>query len=287
MTQSTKFKLKLLANFPEGKNNNLIMTILEAVILAIIEGITEYLPVSSTGHMILASTWMGLEKLDFVKNFEVIIQFGAILSVVVLYWRRFLVSKKILKNTLIAFFPTGVIGFLLRHQIDQLLGSPYVVAWALAIGGVALILSDRFFSADHEGLTAEDLSPKQCLSLGVIQSIAMIPGVSRSAATILGGMGLGMSRKEAAEFSFMLGVPTLGAASLYKTFKMWKEAPAMPDNAAFLLILASAISFIVAMFAIRFFISLLKKYGFSAFGYYRILLGGIILYLLMTGVQVG
>lgn len=263
------------------------MTLLEAVILAIIEGITEYLPISSTGHMVLASTWMGLEKLDFVKNFEVIIQFGAILSVVILYLRRFLVSRKLLQNIMLAFIPTGVIGFLLRHQVDQLLGSPYVVAWALALGGVVLILSDRIFSADRQGISAESLSVKQCLSMGVIQSIAMVPGVSRSAATIVGGMGLGMSRKEAAEFSFMLGVPTLGAASLYKTFKMWKEAPTMPDNAALLLIVASAISFVVALFAIRFFISLLKKYGFSAYGYYRILLGGIILYLLMTGVQVG
>lgn len=262
------------------------MTLLEAVILAIIEGITEYLPISSTGHLILASTWMGLEKLDFVKNFEVIIQFGAILSVVVLYWRRFLVSKKLLQNIILAFIPTGVIGFLLRHQIDQLLGSPYVVAWSLAIGGIALIISDRIFSADRQGISAEALSFTQCLSMGVIQSIAMIPGVSRSAATILGGMGLGMSRKEAAEFSFMLGVPTLGAASLYKTFKMWKEAPAMPDNAAVLLIVATVISFVVALFAIRFFISLLKKYGFSAYGYYRIFVGGIILYLLMTGVQI-
>ncbi len=261
-----------------------IMTLLQAVILAIIEGITEFLPISSTGHMILASTWMGLEKVDFVKNFEVIIQSGAIFSVVVLYWRRLLVSRKLLQNIIVAFIPTGVIGFLFRHQVDQLLGSPYVVAWSLAVGGVALILSDRFFPANREGLQAEALSLKQCLCMGVIQSVAMIPGVSRSAATILGGMGLGMSRKEAAEFSFMLGVPTLAAASLYKTFKMGKEAPTMPDNAVVLLIVATVISFVVALLAIRFFIALLKKYGFSAFGYYRVFLGGVILYLLMTGV---
>ena len=263
------------------------MTILEAIILAITEGITEYLPISSTGHMILVSTWMGFEKQDFVKNFEVIIQFGAILSVVALYWRRFLVSRKLLQNLMFAFLPTAVIGFLLRHQIDQLLGSPYVVAWALALGGVALIASDRIFAAQRDGLPAEALNIKQCLILGVVQSLAMIPGVSRSASTILGGMSLGMSRKEAAEFSFLLAVPTLGAAGLYKSLKMWKEAPVLPENALVLLFVASAVAFVVAMLAIRFFISLLQKHGFSIYGYYRILLGGLILYLLMTGVQIG
>ncbi len=262
------------------------MTLLEAVILAIIEGITEYLPISSTGHMVLASTWMGLEKQEFVKNFEVIIQFGAILSVLVLYWRRFLVSRKLIQNIMFAFLPTAMIGFLLRHQIDLLLGSPYVVAWSLAIGGVALIASDQIFAADRVGVSAEVLTTKQCLSLGVIQSLAMIPGVSRSAATLLGGMGLGMSRKEAAEFSFLLAVPTLGAAALYKTLKMWKDAPIMPENAVLLLVVASVVAFFVALVAIRFFISLLQKYGFSMFGYYRIILGGIILYVLMTKDQI-
>jgi undecaprenyl-diphosphatase len=261
------------------------MTTLDAIILAIIEGITEYLPVSSTGHMILASTWMGLEKQEFVKNFEVIIQFGAILSVVVLFWRRFLVSKKMISNLLFAFLPTATIGFILRNHIDELLGSPYVVAWSLAIGGLALIASDKIFPPAKLGGTAEALTTKQCVILGVIQSIAMIPGVSRSAATLLGGMGLGLSRKEAAEFSFLLAVPTLGAATCYKTFKMWQHADVMPDNAALLILLASVISFIVAIFAIRFFISLLQRFGLSAYGYYRIALGGLILYLLMTGVH--
>lgn len=259
------------------------MSILEAIILGIIEGITEYLPISSTGHMILAATWMGLEKEEFVKNFEVIIQFGAILSVLVLYWRRFLASKKLIKNVIVAFIPTAIIGFILKDYVNEWLGSPYIVAWALLLGGIALIISDRIFPADRQGTSAEGLSFKSCLYLGIFQSIAMIPGVSRSAATILGGMGIGLSRKEAAEFSFFLAVPTLGAAGLYKMLKLYKNSAAMPPDAALLLMVGSTVAFIVALLAIKFFISLLQRFGFKAYGYYRIILGAIILILLAQG----
>lgn len=260
------------------------MTLLESIILAIIEGITEYLPISSTGHMVIASTWMGLEKNEFVKNFEVIIQFGAILSVLVLYWRKFLVSRKILKNVMLAFLPTAVLGFLLKNYVDQWLGSPHIVAWALLLGGFALILSDRLFPDNKNGLVSENLSPLKCLLLGLFQSLALIPGVSRSAATILAGMGLGLSRKEAAEFSFFLAVPTLGAAGAYKFLKMLKSPTVvMPPDGVFLLLVGSAVAFVVALLAIKFFISLLQRYGFAGFGYYRIILGSVILYLLFNG----
>jgi undecaprenyl-diphosphatase len=259
------------------------MNILDAIILAIIEGITEYLPISSTGHMILASTWMGLEKQEFVKNFEVIIQFGAILSVLVLYWRRFLSSKKLLKNVAFAFVPTALIGFALKNYVDIWLGSAYIVAWALFLGGIALIVSDKVFPAHKQGATCDQLTLKQCLLLGVFQSIALIPGVSRSAATILGGMGLGLSRKEAAEFSFFLAVPTLGAAGLYKLLKLFKDNPVMSFYDISLLLIGSFIAFVVALLAIKFFISLLQRFGFRVYGYYRIILGALILGLLTTG----
>jgi undecaprenyl-diphosphatase len=259
------------------------MTTLHAIILAIIEGITEYLPISSTGHMILASTWMGLEKEEFVKNFEVIIQFGAILSVLVLYWRRFLVSKKLLINVIIAFIPTAIIGFALKNVVNEWLGSPYIVAWALLLGGAALIVSDRVFPAHREGRSADQLTLVNCLIIGVVQSIAMVPGVSRSAATIIGGMGVGMSRKESAEFSFFLAVPTLAAAGGYKMLKILKDPGGMPPDSTMLLLIGSFLAFVVALLAIKFFISLLQRFGFSLYGYYRIILGGIILILLSQG----
>lgn len=256
---------------------------LDGIILAITEGITEYLPISSTGHMILISTWLGLEKQEFVKNYQVIIQFGAILAVLVLYWRRFLTSKKLLKNVAFAFVPTAIIALLLEKRVDIWLGSPYVVAWALFFGGIALIASDYFFPAHKSGGSAEKLNLKQSLLLGVFQSLALVPGVSRSAATIIGGMGLGLSRKEAAEFSFFLAVPTLGAACLYKLLKLFKDNPVMPFQNVSVLLIGSLIAFVVALLAIKFFISLLQRFGFRGFGYYRILLSIVILFMLYTG----
>ncbi len=259
------------------------MNLLDAIILAIIEGITEYLPISSTGHMILASTWMGLEKQEFVKNYQVIIQFGAILSVLVLYWKRFLSSQRLLKNIVFAFVPTAIIGLLLEDYVDVWLGSPHVVAWALLLGGVALIYSDHLFPAHKSGGTSEKLTFKQSVLLGIFQSVALVPGVSRSAATILGGMGLGLSRKEAAEFSFFLAVPTLGGAGLYKLLKLFKDDSVMPFESASILLVGSMLAFVVALLAIKFFISLLQRFGFRGFGYYRIVLGAVILVLLYTG----
>lgn len=179
------------------------MTHLQAIILAIIEGITEFLPISSTGHMVILSSAMGISENEFTKAFEVIIQFGAILSVLVLYWKRFLPNMNFYKKLFVAFLPTAIIGFLAKHVVDQLLESVHVVAWSLILGGIILIFSDKIFShLTNQGRTTNDLSYKDSIKLGLFQSIAMIPGVSRSGATIMGGLTLGMNRKEAAEFSF-------------------------------------------------------------------------------------
>lgn len=257
------------------------MTYLHALILAIIEGLTEFLPVSSTGHMIIASSAMGIADDDFVKAFEVIIQFGAILSVLVLYFRRFLPDWSFYKKLFFAFLPTAVIGFIVKDGVDYLLGSVQVVAWSLIIGGIILIWSDRFFAHLHiEGSSVKDLTLKKSIALGIFQSIAMIPGVSRSAATIIGGLSLGMNRKEAAEFSFFLAVPTMAAATGYKVLKMYNTIQA--DQLG-ILAFGCVVAFIVAILAIKVFIGIVSRYGFKAFGIYRILLGVIILGLIYSG----
>jgi len=254
------------------------MTFLQALILAIVEGITEFLPVSSTGHMIIASAFMGINESSFVKIFEVNIQFGAILSVVVLYWKRFFQSLDFYYKLLVAFIPAAVIGFLLGDFIDSLLENVWVVASSLLIGGVILLFVDKWFQSSNE----EKIDYKKSLFIGFFQCIAMIPGVSRSAATIIGGMAQGLNRKTAAEFSFFLAVPTMFAASAYKMLKGYKEITT--DNLDILLF-GNLIAFIVAMLAIKFFISFLTKYGFQIFGWYRIVLGLFLLILLAMGYE--
>lgn len=257
------------------------MTYLQALILGIIEGITEFLPVSSTGHMIIASSMMGIADDEFVKAFEVIIQFGAILSVLVLYFRRFLPDLPFYKKLFFAFLPTAIIGFIVKDGVNYLLGSVQVVAWSLIIGGLLLIWSDRFFSHLHtEGKKIQDLTLKQSALLGVFQSIAMIPGVSRSAATIIGGLSLGMNRKEAAEFSFFLAVPTMAAATGYNVLKMYKT---IQVDQIGILLFGCVIAFIVAILAIKVFIGIVSRYGFKAFGIYRIILGALILGMIYSG----
>ena len=252
------------------------MSLLHAIILGIIEGVTEFLPISSTGHMIIASAMMGIEDNDFTKAFEVIIQFGAILSVLVLYWRRFLPNWGFYKKLFVAFLPTAIIGFIVKDFVDQLLGSVDVVAASLIIGGIILIWSDKIFAhLTESGRKTTDLTYLDSLKLGLFQSIAMIPGVSRSAATIMGGMTLGMNKKEAAEFSFFLAVPTMAAATAYKLLKIYKT---IEPNEIGLLAVGCFVGFIVAMVAIKFFIGVVSKYGFKFFGYYRILVGAIILF---------
>lgn len=257
------------------------MNFIEAIILAIIEGITEYLPISSTGHMIIGSSLMGISELEFTKVFEVNIQFGAILSVVVLYWKRFFQSFEFYKKLLAAFIPAAIIGFVLNDFIDQLLESVAVVAVMLVLGGIILVFIDKYF---ENKATKEDITYVDAVKIGLFQCIAMIPGVSRSAASIIGGMFQGLPRKDAAEFSFFLAVPTMFAASGYKLLKAFKAGSlTFSTNELQLLAVGNVVAFIVAMAAIKFFIGYLQKYGFKVFGYYRIVVGLIILGLLAAG----
>ena len=254
------------------------MSIWQAIILAIVEGITEFLPVSSTGHMIIASSFMGISHLEFTKMFTVNIQFGAILSVVVLYWKRFFQSTDFYFKLFVAVLPALILGFLLNDIIDSLLENVIVVAISLLVGGIILLFIDKI---TNEKVTEErEISYFDALKIGFFQCIAMIPGVSRSASTIIGGMLQGLSRKQAAEFSFFLAVPTMAAAGGYKLLKTYDTI--QPEDIKTLL-LGNLIAFVVAMLAIKFFISFLTKYGFKVFGYYRIILGLILLGLLASG----
>ncbi len=257
------------------------MTNSHAIILGIIEGITEFLPISSTGHMIIASSVMKIQEDDFVKAFEVIIQFGAILSVLVLYWKKFLPNWSFYKKLFIAFLPTAILGFALKNIIDQFLESALIVAWSLLIGGVILIWTDSFFKKlQSGGRLIDTLTIPDCVKLGLFQSIAMIPGVSRSGATILGGLTLGLNKKEATEFSFFLAVPTMTAATAYKFLKIYKTITPEQINS---LAIGFVVSFIVAILAIKFFIGIVSKHGFKAFGYYRIVVGVALLALIYSG----
>jgi len=261
------------------------MTFLEAVILAIIEGLTEFLPISSTGHMIIASAIMGINESAFVKTFEVNIQFGAILSVVVLYWRKFLQSIDFYIKLFVAFLPAAVLGLLFIKQIDALLESVMTVAIMLVLGGIVLVFVDKWFpNAEKEA--EKPISFRTALIIGFFQCLAMIPGTSRSASSIIGGMVEKLSRKQAAEFSFFLAVPTMFAASAYKLYKDLKTGTLQfTQEEMSLLLVGNAIAFIVAMLAIRFFINFLTRHGFKAFGYYRIVVGLIILILLSLGYE--
>ncbi|WP_341225615.1 undecaprenyl-diphosphate phosphatase [uncultured Arcticibacterium sp.] len=257
------------------------MDYIQAIILAIIEGITEYLPVSSTGHMIIASSIMGIDKEDFTKIFEVQIQFGAILSVVVLYWKRFIQSLDFYYKLFIAFIPAAVIGLLLNDYIDMLLENVIVVAVMLVLGGIVLLFIDKVFEDKPQ---KDDISYGTALKIGFFQCIAMIPGVSRSAASIIGGMTQGLTRKSSAEFSFFLAVPTMFAAAAYKMLKGYLDGNLSFNNEEIkLLIIGNVVAFIVALAAIKFFIEFLQKYGFKVFGYYRIVIGLIILGMLAMG----
>lgn len=258
------------------------MSLFETIIIAIVEGLTEFLPVSSTGHMIITQNLLGMESSDFVKAFTVNIQFGAILSVIVLYWKRFFQSMDFYWKLLIAFLPAAVIGFLAGDFIDSLLENIWVVAIMLILGGVFMLFVDKWFNKADEN---QEMNWKMALKIGFFQCIAMIPGVSRSMATIVGGMSTKLSRKNAAEFSFFLAVPTMAAAAGYKLLQLIKDPASssmLTENLTTLLI-GNVVAFIVAMAAIKFFISFLTKYGFKAFGYYRIIVGGIILILLLAG----
>ncbi len=245
------------------------MTYLEALILAIIEGITEFLPISSTGHMVIASTFMGISDNTLTKNFEIVIQLGAILSVVVLYWRKFLTSFRFYLKLAFAFLPAAITGFFLEDYIDLLLANVWVVVTSLIIGGIILIFVDKWFR-HAEGKEEQEISWLQGFKIGCFQCIAMIPGVSRAAATIIGGMAVGLNRRTAAEFSFFLAVPTMLGASAKKLMDSYAT---IQNHDIVMLIFGSSVAFVVAMVAIRAFIGFLKNHGFIWFGYYRIVVG--------------
>lgn len=253
------------------------MSIIEAIIIAIVEGITEFLPISSTGHMIITQELLGMTIDDFVKAFTVNIQFGAILSVIVLYWKRFFQSFDFYFKLFVAFIPSAIFGFLLMDQIDQMLGSVLIVGIMLLVGGIILLFVDKWF---NKPVSQKEITYLTALKIGLFQCISMIPGVSRSAATIIGGMTQGLDRKSAAEFSFFLAVPTMFAAASYKLLENYEVITS--QNISVLLI-GNLVAFIVAMIAIKTFIALLTKYGFKMFGYYRIVVGLAIIIMLSMG----
>ena len=275
------------------------LTTFETIIIAIVEGLTEFLPVSSTGHMIITQNILGVESTEFVKAFTVIIQFGAILSVVCLYWKRFFrlnhtpapAGASALKcflhkfdfywKLLVAFIPAAILGFLFSDKIDEMLESVAIVAVMLVIGGIFMLFCDKIFSKGSEDTV---LTEKKAFNIGLFQCIAMIPGVSRSMATIVGGMAQKLTRKDAAEFSFFLAVPTMFAATGYKVLKLFLDGGTeILVNNMPALIIGNVVAFVVALLAIKFFISFVTKYGFKAFGWYRIIVGGTILVMLLLG----
>ncbi len=262
------------------------MTPVETIIIAVVEGLTEFLPVSSTGHMIITSRFLGIEKDEFTKLFEVAIQLGAILSVVVLYWNKFfpLNRKGFYLKLMVAVLPALLLGFIFSKKIDELLESPLTVAITLLVGGIILLFIDKLFQTPTVE-EDEQITLKQALIIGFWQCLAMIPGTSRSAASIIGGMQQKLTRNLSAEFSFYLAVPTMAAATGYKLLKAWKESPELLTNTdnLFSLFVGSMVAFVVAMLAIKFFIGFLQRNGFKLFGWYRIVVGLALLALIYTG----
>lgn len=253
------------------------MDYIQAVILAIIEGITEFLPVSSTGHMIIASSFFGIAHDDFTKLFTVVIQLGAILSVVVLYFKRFFQTLDFYFKLLVAFIPAVVFGLLFSKKIDALLENPITVAVSLVLGGIILLKVDDWFAPKEEAQTTDEISYLTALKIGLFQCLAMIPGVSRSGASIIGGMSQKLSRTTAAEFSFFLAVPTMLGATVKKCYDYYKDGFVLSHDQVNMLIIGNVVGFIVAMLAIKSFIGYLSKHGFKMFGYYRIIAGLAIL----------
>lgn len=258
------------------------MNLLEAIIIGLVEGLTEFLPVSSTGHMILAAYLMKLENTDFLKTFEVVIQLGAILAIVWIYAKRFLSSFEIYLKLLVAFIPTGVIGLLAYKTIKAYLFSPLVVAVSLILGGVILILLDTKVEQKKSGWKElEDISYKNAFFIGLIQCFSMVPGVSRAAATIIGGVFNGFDKKQAAEFSFLLAVPTMFAASGYDLLKTKME---FSQENLIMLLAGMVVAFVSAWFAVKLFLTIINRFGFKHFGYYRIIIGIVFLILFFSGV---
>lgn len=275
------------------------MTLFETIIIAIVEGLTEFLPVSSTGHMIITQGLLGMESTPFLKAFTVIIQFGAILSVVGLYWRRFFSPEiksgeghtwwgamwRFYLKLVIGVLPAAVMGLAFNDFIESNLGNVQLVAVMLIIGGVFMLFCDRIF---NKGSEDTPLTYKRAFIIGLIQCIAMIPGVSRSLSTIVGGMAQRLTRRAAAEFSFFLAVPTMFGATLLETVKLIKHGEGnilMEGDNLMFLIVGCVVAFIVALLAIKFFIDFVSRYGFKAFGWYRIVVGAVILILPYFGYE--
>jgi undecaprenyl-diphosphatase len=254
------------------------MSIIQSIVLSIIEGLTEFLPISSTGHMILASSIMNIPEDAFVKTFEISIQIGAIFAIVLMYARRFLQGISIYLKLAVAFIPTGIIGFLAYPYIKAYLFNPIVVTISLILGGIILILIDKkVVGQQSKTEVLENISYKNAFFIGLFQSISMIPGVSRAAATIVGGIFNGFDKKQAIEFSFLLAVPTMFAATGYD---LYKTSIAFTGHEIFLLGLGLVIAFITAWIAVKVFVRIVQNYGFKYFGYYRIIIG--ILFLLLV-----
>jgi undecaprenyl-diphosphatase len=270
------------------------MSTIQAIIIAIVEGITEFLPVSSTGHMIITSSIMKIQSSDFTKLFEISIQLGAILAVIVLYWKKFFQYKnfRFYIKLIVGVLPALILGKLFSDKIDELLESPLTVALSMLIGGIILVFIDKLFQS-HTIASEPAISNQNAFIIGLWQTIAMIPGVSRSAASIIGGMQQKLNRDLAAEFSFYLAVPTMAAATLYSLFlKEWHQDGIIRKGYALIIsteqnalsfIIGNLVAFIVAMIAIKFFIGYLQRHGFRVFGWYRIIIGIILLVLLQFG----
>ena len=272
------------------------MTYWQALLLAIVEGLTEFLPVSSTGHMIIASQLLGVAPTAFTKLFLVAIQFGAILSVLVVYYKRFLQNINFYFKLLVAFVPIAVVGLLLKKHIDALLESVLTVAVALLVGGVVLVFIDKLFpqeDSNEGGHPVTTPNYREAFIIGLFQCLALVPGVSRSAATIIGGLSQKLTRRAAAEFAFFLTVPTMGAATVKELYDYGKDlhekgvsfSQVFSGHELVLLLLGNAVAFVVALLVLKPFVGFVAKYGFRAFGIYRVILGGLLLLLLGLGVN--
>jgi undecaprenyl-diphosphatase len=261
------------------------MNTFQAIILAIIEGITEFLPVSSTGHMVIASAFFNIGDDSFTKLYEVVIQFGAILSVVVLYWKKFLDFKRVsfYFKLFVAILPALAFGALFKKHIEAVLEKPLFISIVLFAGGIILLFVDKWFK--HGTIEKEEeITYKKAFFIGMYQVLAVLfPGLSRSAATIIGGMQQKLTRSLAADFSFFLAVPTMAAATLKSLYDIWKDEPALLNTQGInFLVLGSCIAFVVALLAIKFFIRFLQQNGFRIFGWYRIVLGAVLILLILT-----
>jgi undecaprenyl-diphosphatase len=261
------------------------MTYFEALIIAIVEGLTEFLPISSTGHMMIATAVLGIKATPFVKLFTIAIQLGAILSVVVLYFKRFFKSVNFYIKLIVAFIPAAIFGLLLGDYIDAALENLMGVAIALFVGGIILLFVDKWFKNNNRD-EEEDITHLKALKIGLFQCLAMWPGMSRSACTIVGGMTQGLTRKNAAEFSFFLAVPTMFAATAKKLLDFYKDGITLNGQEINILVFGNVVAFIVALLAIKSFIGFLNKYGFKGFGWYRIVVGGILIILFLLNIPI-